>query len=137
MRCLFCGIVAGTEPASRVYEDANTLAFMNIRQGNAGHVLVIPKLHIETIDQLPLALAGDLFQTVVRVSQAINQTIKPDGLNIWQSNGEGAGQEIPHIHIHLFPRWNGDDKVQFYKTFPPHAERAYLDQLAETIRDGF
>lgn len=135
--CLFCKIVARTEPASIVYDDATTLAFINIRQGNAGHVLVIPKPHFETIDQLPLDLAGDVFKTVVRVSQAIKQTIHPDGMNLWQSNGEGAGQEIPHVHIHLFPRMNGDDRVQFYKVFPPHAERDYLDQLAEQIRGGF
>lgn len=134
--CLFCEIVAGNVPASVVYQDQTTFAFMNIRQGNAGHVLVIPKPHIETVDQLPFDLAGDLFKTVVRVSQAIHQTIKPDGMNLWQSNGEGAGQEIPHVHIHVFPRWDGDDKVQFYKEFPPHAERAYLDELAEVIKDG-
>lgn len=135
--CLFCAIVAGTEPASVVYADANTLAFMNIRQANAGHVLVIPKPHIETVDQLPLDIAGELFQTVVRVSQALKRTLNPDGLNLWQSNGAGAGQEIPHVHVHVFPRINDDDKVQFYKTSPPYAERAYLDELATTIRAGF
>lgn len=132
--CLFCAIVLGEADASRVYEDDLTLAFMNIRQGNRGHVLVIPKAHVETVDRLDLETAAALFQTVVKVSRAILAAFNPDGLNIWQSNGVGAGQEIPHVHIHLLPRSTGDRLLQFYTRTPDYAERVALDALAATLR---
>lgn len=132
--CLFCGIVKDDIEASLVYEDELTLAFMNLRQGNPGHVLVIPKAHIETIDELDLELASALFRTVVKVAQGIKLALHPDGMNVWQSNGTAAGQEIPHIHFHLFPRELNDNRVRFYTQLPPLAERRYLNELAEQIR---
>jgi histidine triad (HIT) family protein len=132
--CLFCGIVKDDIEASLVYEDELTLAFMNLRQGNPGHVLVIPKAHIETIDELDMELASALFRTVVKVAQGIKLALHPDGMNVWQSNGPAAGQEIPHIHFHLFPRELNDNRVRFYTQLPPLAERRYLNELAEQIR---
>jgi histidine triad (HIT) family protein len=132
--CLFCGIVKDDVEASLVYEDELTLAFMNLRQGNPGHVIVIPKTHIETIDELDPELASALFRTVVKVAQGIKLALHPDGMNVWQSNGTAAGQEIPHVHFHLFPRVINDNKVRFYTQLPPLAERRYLNELAEQIR---
>jgi len=132
--CLFCGIVNDDIEASLVYEDEWTLAFMNLRQGNPGHVIVIPKAHIETIDELEPELASALFRTVVKVAQGIKLALLPDGMNIWQSNGVAAGQEIPHVHFHLFPRLLNDNRVRFYTQLPPLAERRYLNELAEQIR---
>lgn len=132
--CVFCAIVQMAAEASRVYEDNDTLAFMNLRQGNPGHVLVIPKAHIETIDALDLDTAAALSHTLVKVAQAIQIAFKPDGLNVWQSNRAAAGQEIPHVHFQLLPRWEDDHLIQFYTRVPPYAERAYLDELAEQIR---
>jgi histidine triad (HIT) family protein len=134
-QCVFCDIVGGTSEASRVYEDDTTLAFMNIKQLSDGHVLVIPKQHIETVDQLPLALAGALFQTTVTIARAVQQTFQPEGMNVWQSNGSAAGQEVPHVHVHIFPRRHDDRFSGFrYETMPPLVERARLDVLALQIR---
>ena len=105
--CIFCRIVAGQAEASVVYEDDATLAFMNQRQANPGHVLVIPRAHIATIYELPPDLSARLFQTVVRTARAIERQLQPPGLNIWQSNGEAAGQEVFHVHVHLLPRRPG------------------------------
>jgi histidine triad (HIT) family protein len=135
--CIFCAIVAGREPASRVYEDADTLAFMNLRQANPGHVLVIPKGHVSTIDQLPLTLAATLAQTVVRVSRAIQAAFAPDGLSVWQSNGVAAGQEIFHVHVHVFSRRAGDGFLAVYPALPPVIPRPELDQLAAQLRATF
>ena len=132
--CVFCAIVAGREPASRVYEDAATLAFMNLRQANPGHVLVIPKAHVVTVDQLPLDLAAALGQAVVRVSRAIQCCFAPDGLSVWQSNGVAAGQEIFHVHVHLFPRRVGDGCLAVYPALPPVVARAELDHLAARLQ---
>ncbi len=132
--CIFCEIVARQSEASFVYEDQETLAFMNLRQANPGHVLVIPKCHIETVEALPLPTAGALFQTVVRVTRAVQATFAPEGLSLWQANGAAAGQEVPHVHIHVLPRYRGDRAVTFYPAVPPIAPRDKLDQLAAQIR---
>jgi histidine triad (HIT) family protein len=132
--CRFCAIVRGESAASRVYEDDLALAFMNLRQANPGHVLVIPRAHVETIFDLDPHTAAHLFRVVVMIARAIRRACVPDGLNVWQSSGAAAGQEIPHVHIHLLPRITGDDLVRFYPGNPPFASRAQLDELAERIR---
>lgn len=136
--CVFCALVRCEVESSPIYQDALTLAFMNLRQANPGHVLVIPKTHVATLDQLDPHTASALFQTVVKVSQAVQTAFQPDGYNIWQSNHAAAGQEIPHVHIHIFPRAAGDQQLQFYRnTSPEPATRAHLDALAAQIRGAF
>lgn len=136
-RCIFCAIVAGDEPASIVHEDAHTVAFMNIRQANPGHVLVIPRRHVAQIFDLDAELAGHLGRTITQVAGAIRAAFGVSGLNLWQSNGEIAGQEIFHVHFHLFPRRRGDGWFQVYpadRPLPHPQSRAYLESLAEQVR---
>lgn len=134
-QCVFCDILHGKVESSHVYEDDATFAFMNPKQLNDGHTLVIPKTHVETVDQLSLEMAGALFRTTVIIARAVQSTFRPEGMNIWQSNGEVAGQEIPHVHIRIFPRRQKDGFRGFwYETMPPSAKRTYLDQLALQIR---
>lgn len=135
--CIFCEIVAGSERASVVYEDDAALAFMDLRQPNPGHVLVIPKTHVETVYELDQKTAAGLFQAVVLTARAVRRTLQPPGLNISQSNGVVAGQEVFHVHIHLMPRQRGDRLFRMYSRRPAYPERAVLDQLAITIRSGF
>jgi len=132
--CVFCDIVAGREAASRVYEDDATLAFMNLRQANPGHVLVVPKAHLVTLDQLTPDVAARLFQAVVLVARAVQRCFAPDGLSIWQSNGVAAGQEIFHVHVHVFPRRAGDGFLRVYPELPACEGRATLDRLAGQLR---
>ena len=132
--CVFCDIVAGREAASRVYEDDATLAFMNLRQANPGHVLVVPKAHLVTLDQLTPEVAARLFRAVVLVARAVQRCFGPDGLSIWQSNGVAAGQEIFHVHVHVFPRRAGDGFLIVYPELPACEERATLDRLAVQLR---
>ena len=135
--CAFCGIVAGSMEASVVYEDDATLAFMDLRQPNAGHVLVIPKEHVETIYDLLPETGARLMQTVIRTARAVRRSVQPGGLSIWQSNGEAAGQEVPHLHVHLFARQPRDGFLRVYPERPARPDRTVLDQLAEQIRAGF
>ncbi|MEW8979547.1 MAG: DUF4269 domain-containing protein [Symbiobacterium sp.] len=133
--CLFCQIAAGGE-ASRVYEDPYTVAFMNIRQANPGHVLVIPKRHVEQVFDLDDDLAGRLGRTVARVSRAVRAAFGVTDLNVFQNNGEAAGQEMFHVHFHLFPRRQGDGLFRVYPGhLPPPQPREVLDALAERIRE--
>jgi len=134
--CVFCQIIAGELESSRVYEDAYTVAFMNQRQANPGHVLVVPKRHIETIYDLDDDTAARLFQTVVKMSRGVRSAFDCSGLNIWQSNGEMAGQEIFHVHFHIFPRREDDDCLKIYPYHPPVLRRSELDALAGQIREA-
>jgi len=108
---------------------------MNLRQANPGHVLVIPKKHVTFLYELDPLLAGELFRCVAVVARAIQERFHPDGLTVWQSNGSAAGQEIPHVHVHLLPRKTGDRHVSFYPDIPPIMERRQLDALAVDLKN--
>lgn len=132
--CVFCDIAASREEASRVFENDHTLAFMNLRQANEGHVLVIPKKHYPRIYDLDNEIASQLMKTVVIVSQAVNNSVHPEGISIWQSNGEAAGQEIDHVHVHILPRYSNDQVIHFYPDPPQPRERDDLDRMAQKIK---
>jgi histidine triad (HIT) family protein len=135
--CIFCDIVAGRAPASIVWADDAAIAFMDLRQPTEAHVLVIPRMHVETIDALPLDLAGRLMQGAVLVARAMRETLHPAGLSLSQSNGEAAGQEVPHVHLHLLTREPGDDLLRVYPRKPNRPDRPALDALAQRIAAGF
>ncbi len=134
--CIFCRIVARELPASIVYEDAATIAFLDLRQTNEGHVLVLPRTHVPTLDRLPADAFAPLMATVVAMTSAVQRCFGPDGINIWQSNGEGAAQEVPHVHFHVFPRWKNDGHFRIYPEDVANAGRDALEQLAVRLR-GF
>lgn len=113
--CIFCDIVDEEKPAHRIYEDEQTLAFLDIEPANLGHVLVIPTTHRETLTDMEASLVGGVFQTARRIAAALEATWNPDGVNIVQSNGAAAGQEIAHAHVHVIPRYE-DDGVTLHWT---------------------
>ncbi|MBM4464424.1 MAG: HIT family protein [Chloroflexi bacterium] len=108
MDCIFCAIIEGRAPAEVVFEDEETLAFMDINPANPGHTLVIPKRHVRNIYDLDEQTAAAVMRATVRVAQAIKRALQPAGMNLVQSNERAGGQEIFHIHIHIIPRWYGD-----------------------------
>lgn len=135
MTCPFCAIVAGRLEASIVAETPVAVAFLDLRQAVPGHVLVVPREHVETIADLPPALAGELMALATRVAQALYASFDPPGLNLWQSNGQAGGQEVPHVHLHVQPRQLGDGLMRVYpQGVPAPARRDVLDRLAQRIR---
>ena len=106
--CVFCKIVAKQIPASVVYEDESTLAFMDLGQVNPGHVLVAAKAHAENVYELDDAQAAAVFRTVANVARAVRDAFTPQGLSIYQANGTAAGQTVLHFHIHVVPRHEND-----------------------------
>lgn len=106
--CVFCKIVAGQIPATRVLEDELTLAFMDIGEVNPGHVLVTVKPHVENVYGLDDALAAAAFRTAARVARAVQKAFLPEGLTLYQANGAAAGQTVYHFHLHLVPRYAAD-----------------------------
>ena len=112
--CVFCSIVRGEADSARIFEDDLTLAFMDLSQSNDGHVLVIPKSHFEQIYDLDEEMASSLGKTVRRVARAVRRVYEPEGLTIWQSNGAAAGQDVPHVHWHVLPRYSNDGLMVVY-----------------------
>ena len=106
--CIFCKIVTGEIPSTKVYEDEEVLAFMDINPVGKGHLLVIPKEHFPTIyDMEPQALSA-VSAAAQRLAKALKKALDMPGLNLIQSNGRAASQVIDHFHLHLIPRWPGD-----------------------------
>jgi len=130
--CIFCKIVAGEIPCFKLLEDAETLAFMDINPVHDGHALIIPKAHFPTVlDIAPDAIAAAA-RTTRRIAQAVNAALKPDGLNLVQSNGPCAAQSVGHFHFHVLPRWNGDGLLVNWT--PKPGDHAYIAEIAERIR---
>ncbi len=106
--CLFCRIVAGEIPASKVFEDDEVVAFLDLHPVNFGHSLIVPKAHHATLTDLPDALAMAVARQVPRLTRAILTATAAPGLNLVVNNGAVAGQTIDHVHWHLIPRFEGD-----------------------------
>ncbi|MGH8670208.1 MAG: HIT family protein [Burkholderiales bacterium] len=130
--CVFCRIVAKQIPATVVYEDEHTLAFMDIGQVNPGHVLVAVKKHADNIFALDEAQAAAVFRSAARVARAIGEAFSPQGLSVYQANGKAAGQTVFHFHIHLVPRHESDGMELTWPVKNPPRER--LAENAEKIR---
>jgi len=132
--CIFCKIVAGEVPCFKIFEDAQTLAFMDISPVHDGHCLVIPKAHYPTVFDISARAMAATAQVAARVAKAVNEAIKPDGLNLIQANGAGAGQSVAHFHFHIFPRKMDDGVALNWERYQSLGDRARLTELAERIR---
>ncbi|MBK7408852.1 MAG: HIT family protein [Saprospirales bacterium] len=132
MACIFCQIIEGKIPSHKVYEDDLVMAFMDAYPINPGHVLVVPKQHSELVSGLPAETAGRLFQVAQTVETAIRASgVRCDASNLVLNNGQAAGQEIPHAHLHIIPRHRGDGiRFQFQQK---KAGREELDSIALEI----
>ncbi|MES2623486.1 MAG: HIT family protein [Patescibacteria group bacterium] len=106
--CIFCKIVSGEIPAVKIYEDDETLAFMDIQPNHKGHTLVIPKDHYENIYGLPPETAVRMMLTVQKLAIAVKNGVDADGINIAMNNESAAGQLVWHAHMHIIPRFNED-----------------------------
>jgi histidine triad (HIT) family protein len=130
--CIFCKIVTGEIPCFKLLEDSETLAFMDINPVHDGHALIIPKAHYPTVFDIEPDSIAAAARTTRRVAQAVNAALKPDGLNLVQSNGPGAAQSIEHFHFHVLPRWNGDGLLVNWT--PKPGDHAHIAEVAERIR---
>src|ERR1041385_5789854 len=116
--CIFCRIVKGEVPCFKIFENAVTLAFMDINPVHDGHCLVIPKAHYPNVYEITPEAFAHASRTAIRVAKAVNAAVKPDGLNLVQSNGKGAAQSVPHFHLHVLPRRLGDGLVVNWELKP-------------------
>ena len=135
-RCIFCRIARGETPASVVYEDAATLAFLDHRPLFPGHVLVIPKAHVETLADLPPDLIAPLFATVQLVGRAVEQGLGADGS--FDAINNRVSQSVPHLHVHVVPRRKQDGlfaRGMVWKR-QPYKDEAAMRAAQQAIRDA-
>ena len=127
--CIFCKIVKKEIPSKIVFENENTIAFLDIFPISKGHSIIIPKKHFNTIEDIPDEDLSDLFKAVKHVAILLKEKLNLEGYNILQNNFEAAGQVVKHIHIHIIPR-NSDDK-RFQMKIP--REQAPDDELESIL----
>ncbi|UCC64301.1 MAG: HIT family protein [Anaerolineae bacterium] len=134
--CVFCDIVTGRSPSSVVFKDDLCWAFMDIQPVNAGHVLVIPTRHVPSLAELDEETGAHLFQVAQRVAKALRHSgLRCEGVNLFLADGQAAGQEVFHVHLHVFPRYRGDGfGLKLGPEYYLLPARAELDEIAEQIR---
>jgi histidine triad (HIT) family protein len=130
--CIFCGIIAGRIAAEVVHESPGTMAFLDVYPAARGHVLVVPRIHSPTLLDLDGAVVGDLFLAVQAVQAKVQRALQPLGMNVGWNHGRPAGQHVPHLHIHVIPRFeDGGRGIQVMGT---GGDRAELPSVAAAIR---
>ena len=106
--CIFCKIVKGEIPSHIIYEDENSLVFLDIKPHAKGHTVIIPKEHGRTIFDFTDTYLERFFPIIKKTMEILNDKLNPDGFNVGWNNGESAGQVVPHLHVHIFPRYEND-----------------------------
>lgn len=130
--CIFCRIVAGDVPAEKLIDDDACVAFMDIGPLAEGHVLLIPKEHFRTVDEMPADTAGAMLRHVPALVKAVQAATGCQGVNVLQNNGKIAHQVVPHVHFHVIPR-NPGDAFEFNWPAGDYPE-GRLQELANSIR---
>ncbi|MGD9395194.1 MAG: HIT family protein [Candidatus Thorarchaeota archaeon] len=136
--CLFCKIVRGEMPSSIIFEDEHSIAFMDVFPVTEGHCLLIPKVHYENMFDVDPDVVAHLAKNLADLTRRVQKATSAQGVINIAANGEGAGQEIPHLHFHAIPRSKGSP---FGFKFPPDyrdsmAPREVLDEVARKIREA-
>jgi histidine triad (HIT) family protein len=134
--CVFCRILAGELPGTFVYRDDDVAAFMDIQPVNPGHVLVVPVRHATYLADIDADAAGRLMAVAHRVVAALRASgMRCEGVNLFLADGEAAMQEVPHVHLHVFPRWRGDGfGLRFGPEYKHKPAREALEETATPIR---
>ena len=128
--CIFCKIIVGEIPSKKIYEDEHFLAFLDIFPAGRGHSLVIPKEHHADIHAIPSELYGGLAASAKTVADLLQVKLGSEGTTIFQMNREAGWQTIFHIHMHVIPRWLGDDLHKPWNIAPAdEADLASLHRL--------
>lgn len=133
--CVFCEIVAGNAESSCVYEDEHVIAFMDARPLTTGHLLVIPRAHVDSLESLDEDQGAPIFRAGHRLARALRRSGLPcAGVNMFLADGEAAFQEVLHVHLHVLPRNPGDGfRIHAQRRQP---DRPELDATAAQVRQG-
>lgn len=134
--CPLCQIVNRELPSVIIKENENVMAIMDLYPATPGHVLVLPKQHIENIYRMPHEIGSQIMTMAIAIATAIQHQLKSAGLNLIQANGIAAGQTINHFHLHLVPRYENDGVILKFGHSSDPTEIDRLAQIAAKIRQG-
>jgi len=131
MNCIFCEIVQGKKDGHFIYEDENYVAFLDKYPIDTGHSLVMPREHFEKITDMTAEKVGELFSKIPKIAKAVIEATKADAFSVAQNNGRAAKQIVPHVHIHIIPRYESRETIWTRREIAKENE---LKILAERIR---
>jgi histidine triad (HIT) family protein len=134
MSCIFCDIITKNREGHFIYEDSNHVAFLDKYPIDKGHVLVVPKQHHEKITDMDEKNVGELFSIIPKIAKAIMQSTGAVAFSLAQNNGRAAKQIIPHVHVHIIPRYAEMGAVWTKRTIPSSDD---LNDLANSIKSNF
>ncbi len=106
--CIFCKIIKGEIPSAKVYESESCIAFLDINPINKGHTLIVPKEHYENFEDIPDNVLSDLIIVAKKIVPEVIEAVGADAYNLGLNNGPKAGQVVPHAHLHIMTRFEGD-----------------------------
>lgn len=129
--CLFCKIISGEIPCYKIYEDENTLAFLDVAKDAIGHTLVIPKKHFANAIECDEKTISNVFSVAQKISKHFVQNCGFDGVQIINNCGESAGQTVMHFHVHIVPRKNGDGLLVWKLGAPSEMD---LEKIANELK---
>jgi len=133
MSCIFCRIIRGEIKAEVVAREPGALAFLDVTPLADGHVLVVPDAHVARIEDLSAADAAALFRAVTALAGPVRAAVAAAGSTIGINNGEATGQTVPHVHVHIVPRWPGDGAGSIHSIFTAKP-RLSLPEVGSAIR---
>jgi histidine triad (HIT) family protein len=134
--CPFCRMGRHELDHVAVLEDEDVLAVMDLYPATSGHVLILPKQHIENIYDLPEDLGARIMTTAIRVAKGIKETLSQDGLNLIQANEAAGGQTVSHFHLHIVPRYKGDSVVLQFGHGNTPEKIGELERIASLLKSG-
>jgi histidine triad (HIT) family protein len=132
--CVFCAVVAGSEPSHVVLDEPDVMAFLDYRPVFKGHVLVIPRAHVVTLPELPADLLAPLFGAVARCCTAVVDALGAEGS--WVAENNIVSQAVPHLHVHVVPRRRGDGLRGFFWPRQKYAGEAEMADYALRLRSA-
>ena len=135
MDCIFCKIIDGEIPAVKVLDEELVVAFMDINPSSKGHMLVVPKNHAENIFEILESDLAALIKAVKRCAKAVKEALNTEGITILQLNGKASDQIVPHLHIHIIPRWKNDGlPISNWEMKPGDMEE--IQEIARKIKEN-
>lgn len=135
--CIFCQIVEGEIPSRSVYEDGDVVAFLDVNPLQRGHTLVVPKQHAASIREMSDEDSMAVFRAVHDLVEPVTSAVDADSFNLGLNDGGAAGQEVPHVHFHIVPRFQGDGGRPIHAVMPspPEIGEDELDEIEARIRE--
>nr|WP_106780959.1 HIT family protein [Lysinibacillus timonensis] len=135
--CIFCKIIDGTIPSTKIYEDEHVYAFMDVAPLTKGHTLLVPKQHVKDLFEMSEDVARNLYAVAPKIANAIKVAFSPAGMNTINNNGSFAGQTVFHYHLHFIPRYDETDGLKFkWETKQSEFTPDVLSSVAKQIREN-